>query len=271
MGLKLRETKTQGTHIHASEAYHALPRRWSKPDKWPNWVKKGGESPGAEGRWEKRETWVYFFKQGSPGEITGLFSCFHLTEVTALGSGGSLREKAFAFNHDSHTWHQQTLMRSPANWDGEWQAGGGPGECSRALGHLLTLGEPTGNGLTATLLIDIFLSVFSWLAHRVEFPGLPFTQATILLHPDSQNSELWLLKLELPQIWGGGRGETAMRLRKLWFFFMIPIYQKKNFPLLNSKGKSADGDINRNESCCPIFPTGFGQKQQKHSPADYFR
>lgn len=261
MGLKLREIKTQGTHIHASEAYHALLRRWSKPDKWPNWVKKGGESPGAEGRWEKRETWVYFFKQGSPEEITGLFSCFRLTEVTALGSGGSLREKAFAFNHDSHTWHQQTLMRSPANWDGEWQAGGGPGECSRALGHSITHGEPTGNGIIATLLIDIFLSVFSWLAHRVEFPGLPFTQATILLHPDSQNSELWLLKLELPQIWGGGeRGETAMRLRKLWSFFMIPVYQKKNFPLLNSKGKSVDGDINSNESCCPIFSTGFGQK-----------
>lgn len=103
---------------------------------------KGGESPGAEGWWEKWETWVYFFKPGNPEEITGLFSWFCLTVVTALGSGGGLCEKAFAFNHDSHTWHQQTLLRSPANRDGEWQAGGGPGECSHALGH--SLAHPQG-------------------------------------------------------------------------------------------------------------------------------
>lgn len=236
MGLKLRETKTQGTHIHASEAYHALLRRWSKPDKWPNWVKKGGESPGAEGRWEKRETWVYFFKQGSPEETTGLFSCFRLTEVTVLGSGGSLREKAFAFNHDSHTWHQQTLMRSPDNWDGEWQAGGGPGECSRrAFDH------PRGNrqGMGS---LPLFWSIFSSLS----FLGWPTELNSLGSHSHrqqfcstliarTQNCDCW--NWNFPKSGGGGEGRNSHAPQKIVIFFYDTSLSKEKLPITEFQGE----------------------------------
>lgn len=143
-------------------------------ESWREVRAQGQKDGGRNGR-------LGFFKPGSPEEITGLFSWFRLTVVAALGSGGGLCEKAFAFNHDSHTWHQQTLLRSPANRDGEWQAGGGLGECSHALGH--SLAHPQGNR-TGMESPPLFWSIFSSLS----FLGWPTEMNSLCSHSHTGNN-----------------------------------------------------------------------------------